>query len=358
MRFMLWAGQKIAPWMVAVTLMAAVSDTSGASLNLGDILVTESVGSATSGIVGGGVIQVNPNTGAQTLISSGGNLVNPFGITLDAAGQIIVADSAALGGGGAVIRIDPTTGAQTVVSSGGNFVNPRGVAIDTAGQIIVVDSSGAVIRIDPTTGAQTVVSSGGEFVNPFGIVIDTAGDLLITDPDALRGGQGGVIRVDPVTGAQTTVFAGFGTGSVSSGKFLDPFASAIDADGNLQVVDANSIPISGLPGAVIQVDPNTETQTIISGSGGIGNFVDPLGIVIDAVGNLLVIDANAFGGVGGVIRVDPVTGAQTVVSSGDHFLEPLNITVVSAPVIVPLPAAVWMGLTLLGTTGVVAKWRR
>ncbi|TLZ82898.1 MAG: hypothetical protein E6K11_00865 [Methanobacteriota archaeon] len=42
---------------------------------------------------------------------------------------ILVADEDAFGGSGGVIRVDPTTGAQTVVSSGGNFVDPVGIAV-------------------------------------------------------------------------------------------------------------------------------------------------------------------------------------------------------------------------------------
>jgi hypothetical protein len=126
----------------------------------------------------GGVIGVDPQTGAQTTISSGGNFILPVALTLDAAGNILVADSDAFGGQGGIIRVDPVTGAQTTVSSGGFFDNPRGIALNTAGTIFIADSGsffggpGKVIRVDPVTGAQTVVSSGGNFVFPVDLVID------------------------------------------------------------------------------------------------------------------------------------------------------------------------------------------
>ena len=44
-------------------------------------------------------------------------------------GDILVADLNAFGGPGAIFRVDPTTGAQTTISSGGNFVGPAGIAI-------------------------------------------------------------------------------------------------------------------------------------------------------------------------------------------------------------------------------------
>src|SRR5207247_2000779 len=73
--------------------------------------------------------RVDPTTGAQTVVSSGGNFVTPVGIAIAANGDILVADLNALGGPGGVIRVDPTTGAQTVVSSGGPFRNPPGRAV-------------------------------------------------------------------------------------------------------------------------------------------------------------------------------------------------------------------------------------
>lgn len=72
------------------------------------------------------------------------------------ASQILVAD-AAFGGTGKIIRVDPLTGAQTVVSSGGLFVRPFDLTIDAAGQILVVDteafggSGGGWFTPDPQT---------------------------------------------------------------------------------------------------------------------------------------------------------------------------------------------------------------
>jgi DNA-binding beta-propeller fold protein YncE len=57
-------------------------------------------------------------------IAAGGNLVFPIGIAVDHRGAILVANS-----GRNVIRIDPASGTQTPVSSGGSFESPTGVAI-------------------------------------------------------------------------------------------------------------------------------------------------------------------------------------------------------------------------------------
>lgn len=137
----------------------------------------------------GGVVRVDPVTGAQTTVSEGGWLVTPHGITVDSQGRILVADVNAFGGPGGVVRINPTTGAQTVVSREGYFFTPLAIAVEADGDILVADDDsfgggGGVIRVDPNTGAQTIVSSGGAFVDPYGIGVRAGGDVLVSDQDA------------------------------------------------------------------------------------------------------------------------------------------------------------------------------
>jgi hypothetical protein len=93
------------------------------------------------------------------------------------AGDILVADTGAFAGfQGGVIRVDPASGAQTTVSSGGSFFDPSGVALEADGDILVADQNafagpGGVIRVDPASGAQTTVSSGGSFLHPTGVAV-------------------------------------------------------------------------------------------------------------------------------------------------------------------------------------------
>jgi len=101
-------------------------------------------------------------------------------------------------GGNSITQVNPMTGAQAVVSSGGNFSAPLGIAIDSSGSIIVTDViHDEIIRVDPATGAQTIISSDNNLIFPAGITIAAAGDLLVADRTAHE-----VIRIDPITGAQ------------------------------------------------------------------------------------------------------------------------------------------------------------
>jgi len=83
--------------------------------------------------LGGAIIRVDPAGdqgspgSAQTVLSSGGLLDNPEDLALDLNGDIIVADDDAEGGKGALIRVDPQSGAQSVISSRDLFNEPEGV---------------------------------------------------------------------------------------------------------------------------------------------------------------------------------------------------------------------------------------
>lgn len=300
--------------LVLVVVLASVAPAraQGTDLAPGDIVVVDAFAFGLPSAAGG-VIRVDPETGVQTEVSSGGFFSNPTGIALEADGNILIGDWGDFPG--VIIRVDPATGAQTIVSAGGFLVTPIGIAVEADGSLLVSDASArAVIRIDPVTGVQTIVSSGGTF-QPLGIALEADGNILVADGGFLSGGS--VIRVDPVTGAQTTV---------SSGPFWSPFGLAVDANGSI-VVAYRAAADFNITGAVVRVDPQTGLQTPIS----IEGFLEaPAGVAIDANGQILVADPTAFGGGGGVIRIDPETGFQTIVSSGGSFVDPIGIAVVPA----------------------------
>jgi streptogramin lyase len=82
--------------------------------------------------------------------------------SLSPAATGIAINSACLENSLKVIHVDPATGHQHVISSGGHLQAPVDIAVDANGKILVVDLVGdKLIRIEPTTGAQTVIAQGG-----------------------------------------------------------------------------------------------------------------------------------------------------------------------------------------------------
>jgi hypothetical protein len=146
------------------------------------------------------VIRVDPATGARTTLSENGSptggpdFFDPIQVALAANGDVLVTDSGAFGGGGGVIRVDPVSGARTTVSENGNppgdpaFAGPVGLDLAANGDILVagftnMDPGGGVTRVNPLTGARSTVSEnpspmgGPSFAFPSGILVEpeTAG---------------------------------------------------------------------------------------------------------------------------------------------------------------------------------------
>ena len=109
----------------------------------------------------------NPVTGALEEVSRNGAqgtlFEHPYDIAVaPGGGSLYVVDMGAFAQGpnpaadGRVIRVDPATGAQSLVSQGGELVDPAGIAVAPDGTLFVVENVGvgpaqdpAVVRIDP-----------------------------------------------------------------------------------------------------------------------------------------------------------------------------------------------------------------
>jgi streptogramin lyase len=79
------------------------------------------------------IIRINPATGAQTIVTAGGYLNQysgePFnGIAVDDEGLILV-PSRDVGGRAGVVQVDPVTGDQTILSMGSYLQIPRDITV-------------------------------------------------------------------------------------------------------------------------------------------------------------------------------------------------------------------------------------
>ena len=161
----------------------------------------------------GRIISTDPITGNQTVIFSQNNL-RLKGIVLDSLGNAFVVDEGDRAvDSSKVIHVDLATGSYEVVSSGGNLTNPWGIAIDASGNLVVANrqnffgdpsTSNTIIKIDPVTGEQSILSEDGLFVTPQTLAIAVNGDIFVADPGLNAAGR--VFRVDPATGDQSIVF--------------------------------------------------------------------------------------------------------------------------------------------------------
>ena len=265
---------------------------------------------------------------------------SPFGIALDSAGNLFIADY----GNNRVRRVDATTKVITTVAGTGNqgfsgdgvpataatLNSPFGVAVDNAGNIFISDHGNNRIRkVDATTKVITTVAGNGNpgfggdggaasaaLINgPDGLSTDSAGNLFFAD-----GVNNRIRRVDAATKIISTVagtgnqgFSGDG-GSATAATLNSPSDAFVDSAGNLFISDY-------VNNRIRKVDATTKIITTVAGNGNQGFSGDggratsatlnsPSDTVVDSAGNLFISDS--FNN--RVRRVDATTKVITTVA--------------------------------------------
>ena len=300
------------------------------------------------------ILRVDPVTGETAEVSRNGAQGDLFRHPYDIAvapggGSLYVADMGEFASGpapaadGRVIRVDLATGQQSLVSLGGQLVDPAGVALAPNGSLYVVENVGvggnprggvvqaAVVRINPATGAQAVITRADELCYPFGIAVNAQGRILVSDFGNLVENSvpiitcdptgGGVIGVDPATGQQ----AWLSSNSATLGQlFLGPVGLTLEPSGTVLVVNQRSA-----PAAVTAVNPANGVQQVITPNvSPTDAFEQPQRVAVAPDGNLLVSDYSLNTLEGGLVSVNRGTGAARVFRSSSLFNNPLGLAIV------------------------------
>jgi serine/threonine protein kinase/sugar lactone lactonase YvrE len=152
---------------------------------------------------------------------------NPFGVAVDAAGTVFVADTSNF----TIRKIDPNGVVSTLAGLAGNpgasdgvganarFWEPRGVAVRAQGEVYVNDTGNNTIREIAGNATVTTLAVGAPSIA--GSFLSRQAYLADPDAHAIRVLAGGSL----------------GTNSVVDGDFGHPDAMAVDAQGNIYVAD-------------------------------------------------------------------------------------------------------------------------
>ncbi|WP_214073019.1 cadherin-like beta sandwich domain-containing protein [Mucilaginibacter sp. dw_454] len=210
--------------------------------------------------------------GAITTLGSG--FSNISNITMDAAGNIYVADQNLT----TIQKITPG-GVQTTIGTG--LSQPMGVAVDAAGNVYVTElTNNDLKKISIVTGNATILVTG--LNAPHGLAVDASGNVYIADY------QNNVVRKLPAgatTSAAASTLATVGTG------LSQPTDLSVDASGNLFIASSGNNNIVKISGAGTQ-------STVASG------FSNVYGVATDGAGNIYTTDLNA----GAIYKNRPIGG--------------------------------------------------
>lgn len=266
-------GVTVAFWRLVLALYVAalVGKASAATLMPGDILAVDQ---QFGPVAASRLVRANPASGVVTTLSVGGFLTETAQrVAIAPGGLPVVTDSV-----NGLISVDPATGNQAVVSTGGllgDGSSMYSVAFAPSGELYVAygraDGSG-LVRVDRATGAQTPVFFSSSIPRASDVAFDALGRAyLITQTSS---------SIDTVVRVSSD-FAGFTT--VTAGNFIATGTGVtVASDGS---IFASALGTS----AVVRVDPTTGFQTPIT----VGHPGIPTDVVVDGDGTLLV--SSGFG---------------------------------------------------------------
>jgi secreted PhoX family phosphatase len=231
-------------------------------------------------------------------------------VAVDAAGNVFVADAF-----NAIIRKVTAAGVVTTIAgtadraggtdgagSAARFFTPAGVVADRSCNVFVTDfgavrkitSAGVVTTLAGVAGGFGSADGTGRtagFGSPNGIAIDGAGNLYVADE-----GNHTIRKVTPA-GVVTTLagsagMRGSADGTGAAARFNFPAAVGTDASGNVYVADEGNFTIRKITpaGAVTTLAGAVGMQGSVDDTGSAARFHVPVGIAVDATGNVFVAD--------------------------------------------------------------------
>jgi len=272
-------------------------------------LVRKVVNGIITTVAGTGLTGYTGDNGAATSAT----LNTPWGLAVDAAGNLYIADS-----GNSAIRkvsggvITTIAGTGTAGFSGDNgpaasatLRGPGGIALDASGNLYIADFgnnrvrliSGGTITTVAGNGAATFAGDSGSatsasLAGPLDVRLDAAGNLYIADRgnNRIRMVTSGIIST--VAGNGTPTFGG-DNGPATSAQLNGPSGVALNAAGNLIISDTANNVIRQVTGGIITTIAGNGIASYSGDNGpAAGAGINaPIGVTTDSLGRIFVADS-------------------------------------------------------------------
>jgi hypothetical protein len=216
----------------------------------------------------------------STPVSIGSGLTSPKGVAVDGAGNLFIADT----GANRIVEVPIVNGALSTAAqtellasstsvAGATLSSPAGLSLDAQGNLYIADSGNSRIVYLPYNGGWNVAYAstlGSGWKNPLAVTVTASGLIYVADS-----GNGIIDSISYAPGAVGKVLLATG--------FNNPSALATDAAGDLFVVDQGNAKVVRIP----SISGSLVTTSALDVSIGIAN---PYGLALDPAGNLHVSD--------------------------------------------------------------------
>lgn len=242
---------------------------------------------------------------------------SPSGIAVGAEGNIYVCDGVIArerSKGNSAIRVIYTDGAVTTLAGGGGrtgyqdgvgtdaqFIYPFGIDVDAAGNVYVADTNNNAIRRITPEGVVSTLAPDADIRHPLGLALAADGTIYFTQAGGTtigdaHGGLGHEVRKITPDGEMHWVAGssepGYADGPAEQAQFSTAWGITIASDGTLYVADTGNC-------AIRAITPDGEVSTLAGGPGegyqdGVGaeaRFYYPTDVAVDEAGNVYVVES-------------------------------------------------------------------
>ena len=307
-------------------LQAAIGDAQGVAVDAtGNVFIADTYDHRVRKVTPDGKISTVAGDGSPGFQGDGGpasaaRLNNPYGIAIDRAGNLYIADL-----GNNRVRKVGVDGTIITVPGTENLLAPRNVALDAASTLYISEFNGHRVRHLRSDGVLESIAGTGasgfsgddgpaaaaQLSFPAGLTFDNAGNLYIADS--------GNSFIRKVAGGTITTVTGVDSGGAS--LLYLPTAVAIDNVGNLYVADNSFHSLHQFTAAGVMSD--------LPGAG--------RDLALDGAGNLFIAGGSQL------VELTPALALVTLAGNGSYWFRgdggPASSARLRRPVAIALDAA-------------------